>query len=70
MPFVYYRKGQKPEQVKTFSDNHGAEMTTEGILEGVKIINTRPEMKELDELMKQSGAYFPREAKEVKSHER
>ncbi len=65
MPFIYYRKGQKPEQVKTFSDNHEAEMTTEGILEGLQIIKARSEMKDLDELMKQSGAYFPREVKEL-----
>ena len=58
MPFIYYRKGQKPEQIKTFSDNHGAEMTTEGILEGAQIINARAEKKELDELMRQSGAFF------------
>jgi len=65
MPFIYYRKGQKPEQVKTFSDNHGAEMTTEGILEGAEIINARKEIKELNELLKQSGAYFQREVKEA-----
>jgi hypothetical protein len=65
MPFIYYRKGQKPEQVKTFSDNHEAEMTTEGILEGLQIIKAREEIKDFDELMKRSGAYFPREVKEV-----
>jgi len=66
MPFMYYRKGKPPEQVKTFSANHEAEMTTEGILEGLKIIEARKEMKALDELMKnESGAYFPRGVKEV-----
>ncbi|WP_206214304.1 hypothetical protein [Desulfovibrio sp. ZJ369] len=41
-----------------FQPNHGCNLTTDGILESLHEIESRPEMAELDNLLMASGAYL------------
>ncbi len=54
MPVVIERKDKLLEVIKKniFADNHPADISAEGILEGFHALQKRPEIQELDRMFK------------------